>query len=60
MRRGRSRPRPQAQLLNQRASVRALGGRVGGDDYGCGYAVAGFHVQQADTLGDAAGFADCG
>ena len=32
------------QLLNQRASIAAVRFGVGGDDYGCGYAVAGFHV----------------
>ncbi len=33
---------------------------VWGDDYRCGYAVAGLHVQEADALGVAAGFADRG
>src|ERR1700728_4133582 len=45
-------------LLNQRASVRALGCGIRGDYYGRGYAVAGLHLQQADTLGVAAGFAN--
>jgi hypothetical protein len=39
------------------ASV-AVGFFFWGQDYGCGYAVAGFHVQEADALGVAAGFAD--
>jgi len=45
-------------LLNQRASVGAVGFLFWGDDYGGGYAVAGFEVQQAHALGVAAGFAD--
>jgi hypothetical protein len=44
-------------LLQQRASV-AVGFFFGSQDYGGGDAVAGFHVEEADALGVAAGFAD--
>src|SRR5580658_9166070 len=44
-------------LLKQRASV-AIGFFFRGQDYGGGYAVTGFHVQEANALGVAAGFAD--
>ena len=44
-------------LLKQRASV-AVGFFFRSQDYGGGYPVAGLHLQEADALGVAAGFAD--
>ena len=44
-------------LLQQRASV-AVGFFFRSQDYGGGYPVAGLHLQEADALGVAAGFAD--
>src|SRR5579864_5532591 len=47
-------------LLNQGASVAAVWFGIRRDHNRCRYAVAGLHVQQADALGVAAGFADGG
>jgi hypothetical protein len=52
--------RASRRLLNQRASVGAIWFGLGGQDYGGGYAVAGFHVEESDALGVSARFADCG
>src|ERR1700757_4194489 len=52
--------RPYTNLLDQRAAIAAVGLFFWRDHYGCGYAVAGFHLQQPYALGVAAGFADCG
>ena len=46
------------KITDQRASVAAVGFGFGSDDYCCRDAVAGFHLQEADALGVAAGFAD--
>jgi|SRR5579859_4702488 len=47
-----------APLLDQCAPVAAVRLRIGCDHHGCRYAVARFHVEQADALGVAARLAD--
>ena len=46
------------KLLNQRSAISPIRLFFRRDDYCRGYAVAGLHVQQADALGVAPGFAN--